>query len=379
MTGLDDEHQKLIIPATISKADAGNQCASEGNNISRSRLSFVTLALMLLLAQVVLNICVTCGLQRLKCNHTVTDKMTVGTNHSASSNLIEKKLKRPNACGKCDMWEHDYIIDLFGTVECKKKCTNESFVFVSSKHHLVEQVAYQWEHGAILPEVLFRISDEKCNYPEAFNVYPAFKVVLRQYACGDQYQQFYDNTLMSSHVFVVPLGYGTDMLKKEKSSIFASSESKRIKQIPRYFSWSFVGNIKSNRPELLEAFESIEPNFQGTASKDEMRDLYGNSTFVLSGRGWVNLGCFRHYEATIMGAIPVVVGKPSEVEATFGYFGERPPWLFAETVNDSVVAVKSLLCDRKEIRRKQLAILEWWQRQLARIEEILSPYMYRSI
>lgn len=75
----------------------------------------------------------------------VTDKMNSHKNNSSAAvppNMM--KFNRPNACGTCNLWEHGYIMELSGTVECTKLCADESLVFVGTTH-LIEEVT----HGRI--------------------------------------------------------------------------------------------------------------------------------------------------------------------------------------------------------------------------------------
>ena len=57
-------------------------------------------------------------------------------------------------------------------------------------------------------------------------------------------------------------------------------------------------------------------------------DVYRNAKFVPNGRGNAVLDCFRLYEASMAGAIPVVVGSWSEIRETFYFGGDVLPWIF---------------------------------------------------
>ena len=110
----------------------------------------------------------------------------------------------------------------------------------------------------------------------------------------------------------------------------------------RALRWTFLGTLKGSRKKALATMTSVHPNMVGTASKDAVAFAYGNSDFVVSPRGEINLDCFRHYEASALGAIPIVVANATELDYSFRGIGSasRPPWLFANTWGDA----KGMVC-----------------------------------
>ena len=65
---------------------------------------------------------------------------------------------------------------------------------------------------------------------------------------------------------------------------------------------------KSDREKALETFGNWTPNVVAhKLTAREMRAVYNRSQFVVVGRGWTSLDCFRVYEALIAGAVPIVV------------------------------------------------------------------------
>jgi hypothetical protein len=91
-----------------------------------------------------------------------------------------------------------------------------------------------------------------------------------------------------------------------------------------------------------------------------MCKIYSESVFVPCGRGNSSLDCYRLYEASMNGAIPVVVGSKEEIESTFKY-EENPPWIFAETWNEAVEK-----CMSTEINSQ--SVIEWWNRRISKIK-----------
>ena len=245
--------------------------------------------------------------------------------------------------------------------------------------------------------ILHVVGDESCRTPGLFDVFPRFRLVTREYACWKQYAHLYRR---HRNVLIIPLGYGTGMFgclphvekpgylpicTAGKSSLeVISNVHYDLMQIQsRKYAWSFVGGMKSDRPKALEAFKYINPHFiQIRPGTDHSKGKYSvvtawadvlqNSSFSINGRGWVNLDCFRLYESTVNGAIPVVVGAREEIENTFGLFGSVPPWIFAKSWTRAGVIVEKFLTNHSAIRIRQNLLLNWWGGEVLRIREIVS-------
>lgn len=204
------------------------------------------------------------------------------------------------------------------------------------------------------PKIIFHLSDEYwfenlSQWNELSNYCDLF---LRQHHHpGFTYT---DNTIQ------IPLGYCND----------AGVEGKHIPNISeRKYNWSFIGDMKTDRWEMVDAFSIIKKNFIGSGiSKPEMMDVYLDSIFVLSGRGNSSINCFRLYEASMAGAIPVVVGSQDEIDLTFMY-EENPPWIFVDTWENAVKECKRLLRNKKRLQDIQSRILLWWKTRIGRIRD----------
>lgn len=259
------------------------------------------------------------------------------------------------ACGHCNGWEADYIREIFDTTECRRICTKNATVYVRS----------WWSRDRIdharggYPSVLFDISDEACRGAELWEDYANFDLVLRQYSCSSQFQHLHK---LHPHVHVIPLGYMAGMLPSSVSSVTFASATLEALQQPRRYAWSFAGTLKGRRAHLLSALKVVRPNqvfLNNALDKREMASLYGSSYFVLCPRGYVNLDSFRHYEASLAGAIPIVVGTLRELNETFGSFGEVPPWVMAPTPLKAIRKVRTLLRNPVSLRRRQADLLLW--------------------
>jgi hypothetical protein len=183
--------------------------------------------------------------------------------------------------------------------------------------------------------------------------------VFRQYSCFIQYKFLYAN---HSNVEVVPLGFNSQLFLNipEPSVSYAlhSVNNTRSKV------WSFIGTPKGKRAKDLQIFNDLVPYVSEKAHPEEVLEIYSNSHFVASPRGWVNLDCLRHSEAMVAGAIPVVVGAADELNATFGHYigtgGSKPPWLFAASWPDAKLAMRSLIADTARLRRWHQRVAQWW-------------------
>jgi hypothetical protein len=117
---------------------------------------------------------------------------------------------------------------------------------------------------------------------------------------------------------------------------------------------------------VLKTFDEIGPHFTGALHPAEMAEVYRNSSFVLCPAGDFNILCFRNFEASICGAIPVVGGTTREryLEATEP-LGD-PPWIFHESWKDGLEEVRALLADEPALRARRMKVLAWWAAELDR-------------
>ena len=118
---------------------------------------------------------------------------------------------------------------------------------------------------------------------------------------------------------------------------------------------------------MIASFETTLNNSFYVSHKDSpatIFNVYANSIFVPNGRGNVVLDCFRLYEATLTGAIPVVVGSWSEVREAFYFDGDIPPWIFEETWEAAAARCTDLSANVEALQQIQEEQLKWWSRQI---------------
>lgn len=248
------------------------------------------------------------------------------------------------------LWETDFLLNELlpkGEVVYDINLRSDILVFIS-RVHSYRQILNIVEKTK--PKIIICLSDELISENlNDFNQLGNYcDLFLRQY-----HHPQYTYTPNTIHI---PLGYtnGCKIFKEEKK-----------------LNWSFFGEIKSDRVEMLNEFSRIEKNFVGkSAPKDLMCKVYSKSFFVPCGRGNSSLDCFRLYEASMNGAIPVVVGSKKEINLTFKY-EENPPWIFAETWNEAVRRCMSFT----ENKLKEYDAVSWWKNRISKIrtkiEEVL--------
>lgn len=210
------------------------------------------------------------------------------------------------------------------------------------------------------PKVIIFLSDEKGNYPFITNLSKLTKLFLHNY-----YHPNYVYNINSVNCFQLPLGYVSGYLDMDIKKINKISE--------RNYNCSFVGELKSDRFEMINVFENNMLNTKLISTNNswninnlkitpkELFSIYSNSIFVLNGRGFVSLDCFRIYEAIIAGAIPVVVGSQEEINNTFYYNNQQPYLVYDNSWENVLKKCLKLLENKEDLQIIQDYNLDWWK------------------
>ena len=210
--------------------------------------------------------------------------------------------------------------------------------------------------------ILVQLSDEMCNFPRVFRWYHRFGHIYRQYACWSRYSKLYRGH--EGRITMLPLGY-SNMLRLRGTTMETVARSLSTVDRERQYIWSFAGSLKKphgERQQAVSVFKSLKPFFlSNPAVKHSDTQVLTDSYFVLSPRGQVSVDCFRHYEASMHGAIPIVVGLHSELVSAFNYFAVHPPWVFAASWVQALQLVQGLLANRTAMVARQIAVLQWWK------------------
>jgi len=241
------------------------------------------------------------------------------------------------------LWENDFLLKEIlpkGEVSHNLNEICDVLIFTSRAHSYHKILSIVEKSN---PKIIICLSDELITEDlNNFNQLGNYcKLFLRQYN--------HPEYTYTSNTIHIPLGYTNECKVFDEKKVL---------------NWSFIGEIKTDRQEMINQFRNISNHFVGNSlSKDLMCKIYSKSIFVPCGRGNSSLDCFRLYEASINGAIPVVVGSKEEIEYTFVY-EENPPWIFAETWKDAVEKCEVLLQSRID----NVLVLDWWKNRIKKIK-----------
>ena len=234
----------------------------------------------------------------------------------------------------------------------------------------------------IRPLVIFHMSDEHGHSPEWLSLSKYTKVLFRQYNYAHYNIQKYDNIIQ------IPLGYTQNFLSQK-----CSLDIKHAKINERNNVWSFIGQIKSDRMDMLNRFkETFETSQYYTTtgsncwsidnqkvSPQDTYAIYSDTIFVPIGRGNHSLDCFRIYEAVVAGALPVIVSNADEIKTTFSYAGKQPPFIYVPSWGEAVLLCTSLMEDLDKLQKIQYDIIGWWADQITGIQELVREFEKNDI
>ncbi len=301
------------------------------------------------------------------------------------------------------VWEYDYIKnEILNEIKFKPyflsldevRETSETFdVFIYSCR---DPSIYEWGYmpsyddvlecvSKLKPKIVIQLSDEYAHEDLGIHneISKYCNLMLRQYWHAHKRKlQFGTPMPKYDNLIHMPLGYLNDFVMERKNILPIRN---------RRYAWSFVGKIKddqfyyynydykkwlptTDRKQMIEIFSSNIKRFyfkESGVDKNELIKVYNNSIFVPCGRGNAALDCFRNYEATICGAIPVVVGRNyEEIGNSFNY-AKLPPWLYADTWEHATVKCKYLLNNPDQLQKMQNEILEWWDEVIGDIQNLV--------
>jgi hypothetical protein len=141
---------------------------------------------------------------------------------------------------------------------------------------------------------LFHLSNENLNHN--YEYYELSNHVFRTY---------FDEKIITDKILFVPLGVKSGFLNKK------SDFSLNQKDI----NFSFIGQPKSDRGELISILESLPNNFihktnswncSTSISQNECINIYMKTKFVPCPMGWSNPDSYRIMESLESGSIPII-------------------------------------------------------------------------
>uniref|UniRef100_A0A6C0IKQ2 Exostosin GT47 domain-containing protein n=1 Tax=viral metagenome TaxID=1070528 RepID=A0A6C0IKQ2_9ZZZZ len=273
-------------------------------------------------------------------------------------------------------WEKDYIKILFNKIDYdimylekeqikiklydEDKIINNNILVFSSNHYgFIEILNIVLR---IKPLIIVHLSDEFGNKPEYTHLAAYTKLFLHQHHFHHYPYNNYNNIIQ------IPLGYMTGMFDNKNPLNF------QIKPLlKRKYKWSFIGNMKRDRTELICKFsQNFKDGFFGNKlNPQEMFNIYNDTIFVPNGRGNVRIDCFRIYEAILSGSIPVIVCDENEFKDTFFYNNDIPQFILEKNWEDAIHKCKYLLDNIEELKNIQKNNYEWLEKKIKLIQETI--------
>lgn len=273
-----------------------------------------------------------------------------------------------------DLYERDWLMQLFNPYISNHVADGEhelvldnsivfdSFVYARSPKY------YERFRGK--NSFLVHVGDE--FYELGIDRYLSFRGVFRT---------MWSAVFNPQHVFVLPLGYSTEMKAGE------------LKASQRRYAWSFIGEAgKSSRPDAVRALSPIEPHLcfsttsvpgmtffarsaeaQKRIARADFVEILGQSAFAPSPMGNASLESCRVYDALECGAIPII-----ERRLGFDYFrsllGDHPlptvrSWSEARTIIEDLLRAPERLDDL------QNQCVGWWKEFKITLVEKIGEFM----
>jgi len=213
------------------------------------------------------------------------------------------------------------------------------------------------------PSIIIHLSDETGTNEQYLKLAKFTQLLLRQYHHVNYNYSNYNNILH------IPLGYN-NMIYTSSLDIINKDVNKRN------FIWSFGGNYdKWDGKQIIDRFISKNLgnySINTNIPLQELYNLYNDSIFVPSRKGNCNLDCLRLYEATISGAIPVLVGDKPQIENTFKYELENNEgWIIENNWDDAINQINILLNDKHKLNIKQEKLKHWWKQRMTNIKIVI--------
>lgn len=268
-----------------------------------------------------------------------------------------------------DFWECDYLRHLMPSLSDDKRILLFSSNCVTTDDAIATVKKYDIH-------VLVHISDEWSNGPGGVDewkqaraadfdrLYSQVPLVIRQYV--------YFPVEPKPHVHYMPLGYAKGMF-----DALPSSNDDLLSSSKRYLVWSFAGKReKGDRPQMLDEMKKNLQPFQiaDGISARAMRQMYENSQFVPIGIGNVGHDCFRIYEASACGAIPVICCDAELRTRTFckmEALAGKLPWVFATTWAEATQTCAAIIANGdNDLDARQRQVRTWLYRAFERTQSL---------
>lgn len=269
---------------------------------------------------------------------------------------------------ECASWEKSFIEELLGlhaVFHFTPRHTSTSIahhpidscvlVLNSNEHHYKEALSMAQQ---LKPRIIFLLADEWGTRSEFNELAAHTRLLVRQYHHG-KYK-------LATNVMHMPLGYMVNMFGDTPSTEL------HLAHRDRRYTWSFIGNLKAEGQAMLSELKSLTPHLYGHADAQSMAAIYKDSVFVPNRRGNMRLDCFRLYEASACGAIPIVVGTTQEeIDETFLH-EQNPPWIFATSWPQAKQQMCDLLACPEKLNDRHQQVIAWWKLRVETLKECIA-------
>lgn len=217
---------------------------------------------------------------------------------------------------------------------------------------------------------LLHLSDEW--FSGSYRLYGYFDGVIRN---------FYTYLADGEGILTIPEGYSNGTRTGDRTKPIGE----------RRYLWSFTGEVKASRVEMLKAFQGLEPSLLSRTasisdpnakrlSKPEFDAILEDTAFSPCPMGNVILETWRLYESLELGCIPIVE-KRGSLDYFRALFGANPIPCFTNW-NEARAYAERAATDKEALLRKQQEIYGWWQAHKAAVkgsvEALLSGPSHRA-
>ena len=252
---------------------------------------------------------------------------------------------KTNAGGQTE-FEREYLYDFL-----LKKCAqleNHGEIIVFSSNQKSPEIEFK----ITSKDILLHLSNEnlRCDYSFLTNkqTNKQTNTVLRSY---------YNPLIKHKNCFAIPLGYQTGFRNIEN-----------IKGDNNQYMWSFIGQMKSFRKPMYDAFQKYEPNFASfsqtwnsqSLSFDEVKQIYLNTAFAPCPFGSVHADTIRVMEVLEWGCIPVVVHFLGNDYYKYIY-GDHP-FIVGNNWNDAAQKAAAIYENKILLKKKQTELAVWYKK-----------------
>jgi hypothetical protein len=172
----------------------------------------------------------------------------------------------------------------------------------------------------------------------------------------------------SPGIFSIPVGYPGGLEGPER--LRPADERKYL--------WSFKGEVKASRVQMVEALKGVEPSFIRDSkgpwlSFEAYCELLLDTVFLPCPMGNVVAETWRLYEGLEYGCIPIVE-KRWAIDYYRGLFG-GDPFLRVGSWHEAGRLMRDLAASPSELLRLQQTMIAWWAETKARTKRDLTAFM----